>query len=219
MIKIKLDKKQVEVPTFNELTVKQYREILPYIANSGGLDILRYISITTGVDYRKSLHFKVHGLGRLQQMMGTFRFIKGDSEPVNDLSYIENNSPKLLMKVRGKFYDFSKFKPKAVGFRILLEEFYKTKPNIIDLYLFMAASMFTETFDYSEVLELKGEFEDYGAFKILSFGSFFLHKWKRQEFKESILSRLLKRAILTNTRLKNHKLVLTDFRNINLLKR
>jgi hypothetical protein len=219
MITIKVNKKRMEIPTFKELTIKQYRQLLPYIADSGGLDIVRYISITKNIDYTKALHFHVQGLELFSTLLGTFKFIKGDSEPVKDISYIENSIPDLIIKCRGKIYDFYKFKPKAIGYRILVEQYMKTNLSVLDLYAFVAACIIESSFDYDKTVELKEELENYSAFKILSIGAFFLHKLKMQEKRGTVILRWLRKILLTNTVQRNHKLVLTDYRNISISKK
>lgn len=209
-LQIKINNKLVAVPTYSELTIKQYKALLPYISKGNGLDIVRYISIVTGQDYRKALHFEFKNINRLNEALGTFKFIAGDTEIVRDLCYIEGNKPQLLIRYGGKIHDLRNLSVSKVGYRIVLEQFMQSKPNYVQLYQFMCALVLHSNFDYAEVKKVYEELESYNAEQVLTIGAFFFIKWKRKEHGGSMLLRLLRRVISTSMRLKNPKLVLID---------
>ena len=219
MIKIKINKSSVNIPRFNELTVAEYRELLPHISKTGMINVVKYISVTTGIDYKSTLKMEVDGLGLLNSSLGDFKFIAGADEFVNGINYIESLKPSLIQKYKGKIYDFRRKKPKEVGYRILLEQYLLEEPSYLDLYLFMSAAMLCESFDYDEVIEVKTNLENKNAFDILAFGAFFFKKWKRKESKESLLSKVLRKVILMTMPQRKTKLVLIDLKSIRRLKK
>lgn len=219
MITIRINNKKVLIPKFEDLTVKQYRDLLPHIATSGLLDVLRYISITTGIDYEESKNSEFKGLDVLNDLMGDFRFIAGANEQIKSINYIEGVKPKMLMKVRGKYIDLRKFKPKAIGYRILVEQFIKTEPSVLDLYVFMCAAVLHSNFDYDEIIEFKEYLEDHPAYEVLSIGAFFFIKLKKGENKGRRLLTWLRKVLLTNMLTTRPQLVLTNSINIKLPKK
>ncbi|MCP4651723.1 MAG: hypothetical protein GY853_16800 [PVC group bacterium] len=222
MIEITINNKKASIPAFNELTIGQYKALVPFIAESGAVDILRYISITTGVSYSKALHFELKNVGRLNTMLGDFKFVGGRDKGINKVDYIEATKPHLIFKFNRLIYDLRKVPLAAIGYRIVLEQFMNTKPNYIDLYVFMCAAIlnrkeaqfFDTGFDYDSINEIAKDLQDYNAFKVLSIGAFFFYKWKRSAIKEPWLSRIREKAILISTPLRSRKLVLIDSRNM-----
>jgi hypothetical protein len=213
----KKEKLSLDVPRFSDLTVRQYKAIIPFIAKSGAMDILRYISVTTGTDYKKSLHFEVKNLALLNKSLGTFLFIAGDIDAAGKECFIETNKIPEYLPFDQNMFESKKHKVNAVGYRILLEQFLNTDPNFIDLYLFMAAAVLKAEdldFDYEGVMEAKERLEDRNAYVMLSVGAFFFYRWKRNESGESRILRALKRVLLLNMRLRSPKLVLIDSANI-----
>lgn len=207
MIKIKINKKTVMVPKYSELTVKQYKDLIPYISESGTMNYIRYISVTTGIDYRDTVNSGVFGLELLNKSLGEFRFMSGDSSL--DLSNsFENSEPKLLIRHRKMINDFRSFSPKAVGYRLLLEQFLETTPSYLELYVFMAALVLEKEFDYNDVIQCMNELDNYNAYDIITFGAFFFKKWRLLENKESRFLKLLKKVLLISTKTKNKELEL-----------
>lgn len=221
MIEIKINNKAIEIPIYRELTVDQYRDLMPFIADAGFIDPLRYICVTTDEDYQKALRYKVNGLGRLNAMCGTFKFIAGDVDMAAGLTYIESSTPKKIFNYERYLYDMREVNLSAAGYRIVLEQFLNTKPNYIDMYSFMLALVINVKkqddalqFDYDEVIKIFKSLSTYPAFEVLTLGAFFFYRWKRGENEEGWLFRKLKKVISILMRPKKLKLVLIDSRNI-----
>lgn len=214
MITIKINKKSLVVPTFAELTLRQYKDLLPFIAESGFIDVLRYICVTTGEDYKKSLRFKVTGIERLNKLLGTFLFI-GGQEGIKMRNTFESAKPCEFFKFRKIIYDFRKFNPSAVGYRILYEQYLLSKPTDMELYIFSLAIMLTDdNFSYADAKEYYTELDDYNAYKVLTLGAFFFLKWKISVQKESRFLRMLKKILSMSIQMKENKLVVIDLRNL-----
>lgn len=226
MMEIEINNDPVQIPTFKELTVKQYKQLTPFIAESGMCDVLRYVAITTNVDYQKALHFEFKNTDRLNSMLGEFLFIAGDMDAAPKNGFIETTKPRLLFKYGRYIHDLRKKKVNSVGYRIVLEQYLATKPSYLDMYVFMAALVINseaatteQAFDYESVQEINEALQAYNAFDVLTLGSFFFWKWRRKESGESLLFRMLKRVVSTSLRLRSRKLVLLDSRNITPLRK
>jgi len=214
MITIKINKKPVQIPRFSELTVKQYSDLIPFIAASGHLDPLRYVSVTTGTNYEKSLHFEVKGTRLLNEALGVFKFISGDADACAGIEYIESSKPPRFFDFDGKVRDMHSVKLNAVGYRILIEQYLKSKPTYLDMYVYMLACVLSPNFDYEDVTKIAGRLQDKNAYDVLTLGAFFFYKWKRKESGESWSLRMLRRVLLTSMRLRRRRLVLIDLKSI-----
>jgi hypothetical protein len=213
-LQIKINKKSVSIPTYSELTIKQYKDMLPFISKGNGLDVVRYVSIVTGEDYKKALHFEFKNINRLNEALGSFKFIAGDVERVKDLAYIEGNEPKMYFKHGEYIHNLNLVDIGKVGYRIVLEQFMQSKPNYVELYQFMCALVLCENFDYTAVYDIYESLEAYNAEQVLTIGAFFFRRWKRKEIGDSRLLRLLKQVISTSMLPRNPKLVLIDLTSI-----
>jgi len=213
MITIKINGKKVQIPRFNELTVKQYKELIPFIADSGQLDPLRYVSVTTGNDYEKSLRFEIKGIRLLNEALGIFKFICGDVDACSGIEYIESSKPARYFEYDGRVRDVESVRLNAVGYRILVEQYLKERPTYLDMYIYMLACVLTNNFDYEEVMETVEKLQSENAYKVLITGAFFFYKWKRKESGESWSLRMLRRVLMTSMRLRRRRLVLIDLKS------
>lgn len=207
MISIKINKKKVSIPTYRELTVKQYKEVALSF-HSGQLDTVRYISIVTGVNYDKALNYKIDGLYAINRLLGDWYDLLGDLPEVKEINYIEKLPVHKIFKFERYIYDLRKKEVLTAGYRVAIERRIQQKATWLELYLFTLALVINteknkgteDEYNIDEILEIETKLYDYNAVDVLSLGGFFL---KSIIGGEKIVNRLLKRflyALLTKTR-------------------
>jgi len=186
MIPIKINKQKINIPSYEELTVKQYRDVINSTVE-GDMDIVKYLCIVQGYDYVKAQDFKIKGLDSINVRLGEFKIIRADQPPIKEATYIEDDKPKKYVRVdHGKenyeYFDLSNIQIETAGHRLLIEQELKNKATWLDLYSFSIAMLMvnlkykdnTKRYDYELIKKYQGLIENENAYDTLCLGGFFL---------------------------------------------
>lgn len=209
MIRIQIKGESTYVPKFNELTVKRYREVAMYVTEESKLSILRYISITTGIDYKQLMSSKIKGIDSFTKRVGEFIYCDPCPSDAVKGTFGHFKGTKII-KYEGKWYDFNKMKMREAGYRVMYEQYIKSAKNIMDVYTFFVAMAIDSDFDYENTLEIQKNLEKLNAYKVFYLGAFFFERWKRGAIKGYNFSRLLTRLMSINIKMKKPALELTN---------
>jgi hypothetical protein len=163
---------RIEVKQYSELTLAEYRKIMDVLSVKGEISLIDYISIITNNSYKSVMGAEIRGDHKLK-MLGHIYFVAGLGEKKKNLYYIEDLHVHKIFRYKRKLYDFNQINERARGYRILLNEFMKTNPTIIDIYTFCLAMMLENEFDYKSVIRIKEDLENYSYTKVLTLGGFF----------------------------------------------
>jgi len=186
MIPIKINKKKHSIPSFEELTVRQYRDVINSSAE-GDMDIIKYLCIVKGYDYEKAQDFQMKGLDSINRRLGQLKIIKADQPTLKEVKYIEDEKPKKYVRVdHGKqnyeYFDLNNISIETAGHRLLIEQELKNKATWLDLYVFCVAMLMVniksdeskKKYDFELIKKYQKLIENENAYDILCLGGFFL---------------------------------------------
>lgn len=177
MIPIKINGKKQQIKLYSELTLKEYREVINAVAEKQTYNVFDYIAYQIGYTFDALMLEKVSNLELLQDQLGDILVVKGESDV--KVKCIEHLPLKRFKQYKGKAIDFSRVKIKSkVGYRVVIEQYLQSKPNYMELYSFVLATIIQErlngNFDYSSIEEINKNLENENAYHVLGNGAFFL---------------------------------------------
>lgn len=162
MIPIKINGQTQKVPTFDELTVKQYIEYTKILRKKKKFNIIDYLSLVLKQDY-KAVHFsRIHNVEGLMKVIGQAR----------DYRKIK---PGKQFVISGDVYNLDNYLIETVGQRFMIQENGKRFKQDEELLCFVLAVSIIREVNLGKVLELKDKIMDEAYIDILP-TAFFLFK-------------------------------------------
>lgn len=158
MIKLIINGKKQEIPTCDELTVRQYTDLM----KKENYNFINYLSVVTGMNYKESFNAKIKNAEGILKVIGS----------VKDITKVKAKSK---FVIENEIYHRDKCLIETVGQRIMIEEAIPNFKNVIDQMLFIMATGILKEPDYEKVIELRNKLFQYNYIKILPI-AFFLNK-------------------------------------------
>lgn len=154
MITLTLNKEKKQIPTMDELTVRQFTEL-----TKKDINIVNYLSVTLGVNYKDAFNTKVKGIDKLLKRLGKLD------------DYTKLVPSKVV--VDDKLIDIKKIEVSAVGQRFMIEENARKLQNEELLCFILAIGIVDDPMNIEEINELKEKLLNQPYKKILP-NAFFL---------------------------------------------
>ncbi len=159
MITLKINGKKVKIPVVNELTVKQYSELV-----RKELNIINYLSVVLGKTYKEAFNSKVKGIEKLQKRIGTIQ------------DYTKMPFAKHFI-FDDELYETKKIEVSTVGQRFMIEEHASKLENEELLCYILAVGIAENPMDYEEINKLKDKLLQESYIKVLPVAFFLANRF------------------------------------------
>lgn len=184
MIPIKINGKTQKVPTFDELTVKQYIEYVKILRKKKKFDIIDYLSLVLKQEYKLVYFSKIHNVEGLMKVIGSSR----------DYRKIK---PGKQFVISGEVYNLDNYLIETVGQRFMIQENAKRFKSDEELLCFVLAVSIIREVNLSKVQELKDKIMDEPYIDILPTAFFLFRNLTNGLSKGRNILRGLRRLIST----------------------
>lgn len=144
MIPIKINGQTQKVPTFNELTVKQYIEYTKIFRKKKKFDIIDYLSLVLKQEYKLVYFSKIHNVDGLMNVLGHARDYR-------------KLKPGKQFVIAGDYYNLDNYLIETVGQRFMIQENAKRYKTDEELLCFVLAVSIIREVNLIKIQELKNK--------------------------------------------------------------